>query len=347
MTTRELLTDALNGQTPERTPLSFGSWMTGDPYTDDLFADNWKRLYDQGLGFSHHCQMTRQIEHGVKESVEYETRNSDVYTVRTKQTPLGPLQEVKKGDWIIEHWIKTHHDYKKMQWIVENTEQIACYGEYEEQLGRIGDYGIMVILASRSPIMSINVDWAGIETFCMDIALQVPELHELYEVRKKFFLEETRLIAVGPVRFVKWPENVSASMLGPQRYDELLMPIYQEAMPIMEKGGKRVMVHYDGLLAAVADGISRAPFHILESLTEPPEGDMTYEKCREAWPNKVFWGNINQHVFSLPEAELRETVVSKRQRAGKKGFAFEIYEYLPANWEETIPTILDALRDVD
>ena len=35
MTTRELLTQALNGGTPARTPLSFGSWMTGDPYADD------------------------------------------------------------------------------------------------------------------------------------------------------------------------------------------------------------------------------------------------------------------------------------------------------------------------
>ena len=347
MTTRQLLTDALNGHTPARTPLSCGSWMPGDPYSDDLFADKWKCLYDQGLGFSHHCQIIRQIEHGVKETVERQEKNGDLYAIQKKGTPLGTLQQVEKNGWVIEHWIKTHHDYKIMKWIVENTEQTTCYEEYEKQLQRIADYGIIIIFASRTPAKSINVDWAGTETFCMDIALQVPELYELYEARKKFFFEEARLIAAGPGRFVKWPENLSAAMLGPQRYDELLAPVYKEAIPIMEQGRKRVMVHYDGTLAAVADRIALAPFHILESLTEPIEGDMMYDQCRKAWPDKTFWGNINQGVFALPEPELRQAIIDKRHRAGKKAFAFEVYENLPANWEETIPIILDTLCALD
>ena len=346
MTARQLLTDALDGRTPARTPLSFGSWMTGDPYRDDpsdLFADKWKRLYDLGLGFTHHCSTTRQVEHGVESTVETEEKNGDVYTTETKHTPVGALRQVKRNNWVVEHWIKTRTDYAIMKWIVENTEQIACYEEYDKQLQRIGEYGIIVLFGSRTPAMSINVDWAGTETFCIDLALQVPELHELYEARKKFFLEETRLIAAGPGRFVKWPENLTSSMLGPQRFDELLAPVYAEAVPIMERGDKQVMVHYDGALAGVADRIGPTPFHIVESLTEPPEGDMTYDQCRNAWPDKRFFANINQHVFALPESELRQAIVDKRNRAGKKALAFEVYEYLPPNWDETIPIILDTL----
>ena len=350
MTTRQLLTDALNGHTPARTPLSCGSWMTGDPYSEDpdyLFADKWKRLYDSGLGFSHHCQVTRQTEHGVKETVEQHNKNGNVYTIHKKHTPVGTLQQVKTNDWITEHWIKTPNDYKTMQWIVQNTELATCYDEYEKQLQRIGDYGVIVLLASRTPAMSISIDWAGMETFCTDLALEVPELFDLYDARRKFFLEETRLIAASPGRFVKWPENVTASMLGPKRYDKLLGSVYREAIPIMKAGDKRVLVHYDGALAAVADQIAAAPFHILESLTEPPEGDMTYDQCRNAWPGKTFWGNINQGLFALPESDHRQAVEDKRRRAGKRAFAFEIYEYLPPNWAETIPIILDALRDLD
>ena len=347
MTVRQLLTDALNGGTPAMTPLSFGSWMTGDPYSDDpnhLFADNWQRLYDLGLGFSHHCAVTRQVEHGVEETVETERRDGSVYTIRRKRTPVGSLQQVKSGEWVIEHWIKTPRDYKIMQWIVEHTEQTPCYEEYEKQLQRIGDYGVIVLFGSRTPAMSINIDWAGVETFCRDLALEVPELGDLYQARREFFLEETRLIAAGPGRFVKWPENLSARMLGPRRFDELLGSIYEEAIPMMERGGKRVMVHYDGALSAAADRIACAPVHILESLTEPPEGDMTYDQCREIWPNKTFWGNINQGVFALPEPQLRQTIADKRQRAGKTAFALEMYEFLPPNWAETIPVILETLE---
>ena len=348
--TRQLLTEALDGGTPVRTPLSFGSWMTGDPYSDNpnyLFADKWKRLYDQGLCFSHHCQTTRQVEHGVEATVEERQTDGSVYTISRKQTPIGVLQQVKRDQWVIEPWIKTHRDYEIMQWIVEHTEQTACYDEYAKELERIGDCGLIVLLGSRSPAMSINVDWAGVETFCMDLAMEVPELYALYEARREFFLEEVRLIAAGPGRFVKWPENLSGAMLGPRRYDELLASVYREAMPIMEQGGKRVLVHYDGALAAVRDAISPAPIHIVESLTEPPEGDMTYDECRAAWPGKTFWGNINQHVFALPEPELRQAIIDKRNRAGKTAFAFEMYEILPANWEWALPIILDTLRSLD
>ena len=328
--------------------------MTGDPYSEDpdyLFADKWKRLYDLGLGFSHHCQVIRQIEHGVEETVEQRDENGKVCTVRRKHTPVGTLQQTnargEDTEWVTEHWIKTPGDYRTMQWIVEHTELATTYDEYDKQLQRIGDYGVIVLLASRTPAMSISIDWAGMETFCTDLALEVPELFDLYDARRKFFLEEARLIAAGPGRFVKWPENLTAAMLGPQRYDDLLCSIYREAIPIMEAGDKRVMVHYDGALAGVAEQIASAPFHILESLTEPPEGDMTYDQCRKAWPGKTFWANINQGLFALPEAELRQAVVERRRRAGKEAFAFEIYEYRPPNWEETIPVILDALRALD
>ena len=347
LTARQLLTDALNGETPVITPLSCGSWMTGDPYTDDLYADPWKRLYDRGLGLSHHCQVTRHIEHGVEETVKEENRDGNLFIIREKRTPVGNLRHVRKNGWVTEHWIKTRKDYRVMTWIVENTEQISCYEEYSKELARLGELGVVVILASRTPIMSINVDWAGLEQFCMDIALQIEELYELYEAGKKFFLEETRLIAGGPGRFVKWPENLTSSMLGPERYDELLTPVYEEAVPIMEEAGKRVMVHYDGALSGVADRIAAAPVHIIESLTEPPEGDMSYDGCRKVWPDKTFWGNINQGIHSLPESGIRRAIMDRRRRAGKTAFAFEAYETLPVNWADTFPVILDTLQAMD
>jgi hypothetical protein len=283
----------------------------------------------------------------VEETVEEKRDNGDLYVIREKRTPIGTLRHVKKNNWVIEYWIKTHRDYKVMKWIVENTEQIPTYEEFEKENERLGDLGVVVIIASRTPVMSINVDWAGVETFCLDVALQVPELYDLFEVRKTFFLQETRLIAEGPGRFVKWPENLSSSMLGPARYDEFLAPVYDEAIPIMEEGGKRVMVHYDGALSGVSGNIAKAPFHIIESLTEPPEGDIRYDMCRKAWPGKTFWGNINQGVYSLPESEIRREIEGRRERAGKKAFAFEAYEVLPANWAKAFPVVLDTLRTLD
>jgi hypothetical protein len=363
MTTRERLTKALNGDTPDRTPLSLYHWMVGSPGLDEwgrscpldvqhLVAHHprgksWGRLFEQGLGVCQHCYLTRHIEHGVKNTIDTKTEGERVYHIYRKETPVGTLQRVTANGWHYEDWIKTPEDYKVRQWIVEHTELVPTYEDFERAEQLVGDNGVAVVTGSRTPAMSINIDWAGTQQFCMDVALELPELLELFEAQKKLFLDEVRLIAAGPGRFVKWFENLTISMIGPKRYADLLVSVYDEAIPLLDAAGKRVMVHYDGELRIIADKIAQAPFHIIESLTEPPEGDMMYDECRAAWPDKVFWGNINLGHYSLPEAELREAVISMRQRAGKKGFAFEISEDLPANWETSVPVILETLEDLD
>jgi hypothetical protein len=342
MSTRENLITALEGGTPERTPLSFYSWMA-----DDFLADEWKRLYDQGLGICHHCSVIEEKVDGLKETRLEERRSDGNYLIQRKETPVGTLQQVHRDGWQIEYWIKTPADYRVMTWITEHTELLPRYEVFGKGEQDVGDWGLAVILASRTPAMQINVDWAGTEQFCLDLAMELPELFELYKARKKLFLEESELIARGPGRFVKWLENLTISMMGPQRYSDLLVPVYDEAVPIMEKGDKRVMVHYDGELQVIADQIATAPFHMIESLTEPPEGNMLYDACRAAWPDKVFWANINVDLFHGPTENLRQSVIDKRQRAGKRAFAFEISEDLATNWRETVPIVLETLRDLD
>ena len=194
--------------------------------------------------------------------------------------------------------------------------------------------------------MSILLDYAGIEQFSMDVASEVEELYDLYEADKRLFLEHTRLIAAGPGRFFIWGENLTAPMLGPKRYQELLLPIYEEAVSMLEAGGKRVGVHYDGQLGPVADGVAESPFHMLQSLTESPEGDMRLDECRAAWPDETFWVNVNLGLYTLPEAEPREAIIAMRERGGKKGLALGISEDVPDNWATTVPLILKTLQDL-
>ena len=350
MSVRENLITALNGETPDKTPLSFYSWMVTDDKPENehrLFQDQWKRLYDMGLGICHHVRVIKEIQHGVKDSVKVTTEGKNTVTTYIKETPVGTIQQASKNGWHHEYWIKTPADYKVMTWIMENTELVADYEAFEKGEELVGDNGLAVILASRTPAMMINVDWAGTELFCMDVAMETPEMMDLYEARKKLFIQETELVAQGPGRFVKWLENLTISMLGPRRYGELLVPMYEQCAPVLEAAGKRVMVHYDGALNVIKDQIAAAPFHMVESLTEAPEGDMTYAECRQAWPDKVFWANINVDLYSQPEDVLRQAVIDKRNRAGKKALAFEISEDMPANYAESVPVVLKTLQELD
>ena len=90
-----------------------------------------------------------------------------------------------------------------------------------------------------------------------------------------------------------------------------------------------------------------ARFHIIDSLTEPPEGDMMFDECRAAWPDKVLWANIHADAYYRPPQELREAVIAMRRRAGKRAFAFEISEDLPTNWRTSVPIVLETLGELD
>jgi hypothetical protein len=79
---------------------------------------------------------------------------------------------------------------------------------------------------------------------------------------------------------LKWVEPVTNSL--------------SEALPRRVIGADRLTPERMGIL-----GQDRAPFHIIDSLTEPPEGDMMYDGCRRMWPNRVLWGNINLDLYSF------------------------------------------------
>ena len=220
------------------------------------------------------------------------------------------------------------------------------YGEFARAEERAGDRGLAVVLGGRTPAMTIQLDYAGGERFALDLARGVDELFELYEAEKKLFLEVNRAIAAGPGAFVTWCEQLTIDLLGPRHYAELLMPAYDEAVPLHGLAGKRVLVQYDGKLKAVVDQIAEAPFHVVEMLTEPPEGDMALDECRAAWPDKVLWANINVSLYRLPPADLRRAIIALRQRSGKRAFAFAISEDIPENWRDSIPVVLQTLQEL-
>ncbi|MEN8256103.1 MAG: hypothetical protein ABFR33_11620 [Verrucomicrobiota bacterium] len=354
MNKREDLIEVLEGGTPSCTPFLVYDWNMGRAISaEDVAArmadDRWKKLLDMGLLIRHHCTPVKAIEHGVEFSTE---ATADGSVIETKKTPVGSIRRVMIGHRYVEEWIKEPEDYKVQQWIVENTELVADYAAVGKAEAVVGDHGVVVLTghdmwAHRTPLMKLNIDYLGTEQFCLDLALEVPELADLLAAQEKLFLAEQELIAGAPGRYVVWYENLSVDMIGPQRYADLMMPVYEKATAILEAGDKRVMAHYDGTTKMIAGHVANAPFHMIDSLSEPPEGDQMYDACRAAWPDKVLLANINIGLYAEPEEVFRQAVIDKRNRAGKKAFLFEISEDLPGNWEERIPVVLETLRELD
>ncbi len=94
--------------------------------------------------------------------------------------------------------------------------------------------------------------------------------------------------------------------------------------------------------------IARTEIDGIESLTQAPEGDMSYAECRAAWPDKFLWGNINVSLYGLPASEFKDAVRAMVRGGAVDGrlLALEISEGLPENWYDAIPVALETLREV-
>ena len=60
--------------------------------------------------------------------------------------------------------------------------------------------------------------------------------------------------------------------------NKYLVPLYQRILGVLDGSGKRLQVHYDGKLKVISNDIANLGFDGLDSLTPPPEGDLTIER---------------------------------------------------------------------
>jgi hypothetical protein len=85
-------------------------------------------------------------------------------------------------------------------------------------------------------------------------------------------------------------------------------------------------------------------FRVSDSLTPPPEGDMSVAEARARWPKKFLWLHPPLGWFHEPAPVLAERVRQMALDAGPRRFCLMISEDVPPRWEEQVPVVLDALR---
>ena len=192
----------------------------------------------------------------------------------------------------------------------------------------------------------ILVDYLGLERFGLHLFEHRGEMTALYDAMLANFRREIELAADGPGYYVEVLENFTAETLGPKRFEEFLLPVYNECFAVLHQAGKIVGTHFDGKTASCKDLIAGAPMDLIESLTPPPEGDQTLAEARAAWPEKLFWSNINVGLYQLPAAELKRVILERVGEGAPDGrrLAFEVSEHLPANWRDSMPLVLEALE---
>jgi hypothetical protein len=343
MNIQERLEAFWSGEPPDQIPFTIyqNEWR----HTADDPA--WQGLFQNGLGVTWHIPSVRWETGGVQDVRDSFKENGKTVERRTLRTSVGEVYETFIDGWRQKFLLETADDYAVMTHVARHTEISPAYDVFLSAEQAILPYGIALIAMGRTPIQTILVDYAGLENFAFHLFDLESEVMALYNALLENFRRLVELVAEGPGRFVSVIENFTAETIGPKRYQQLLLPVYQELFPALQSAGKIVGTHYDGKLASCKDLVAQAPIDLIESLTPPPEGDMTLAECRAAWPDKLFWSNINVACYNLPPKELKALVLERVEQASPDGtkLAFEISEQYPANWKRSVPVVLDALNE--
>jgi len=343
MTIHERLEAFWAGERPDRIPYTIyhNEWR----HTKDDPA--WDAMFRAGLGVTCPIAACRSEEDDVE--VLNTTDEVDGVTVRkqTLRTPAGEIWQTWKDGWHDQYLLKTAEDYRVMTEIVRKRRLVPHNERIEAHAREILPYGVPWLGIGRTPLQTMLVDYAGLESFAFHLVDLEEEVRALYDALLDKFRQTVELAARAPGRFVSNLENFTADSLGPSRYAQFLLPVYEECLPILHDAGKIVGCHYDGRTASCRDHIASSPIDLIESLTEPHEGDQTLSEARAAWPDKLFWSNIRVGDYELEPAALRAKVLSMVEAGSVDGrlLAFEVSEQYPANWKDSMPVVLDALRE--
>ncbi|PTX94379.1 hypothetical protein [Opitutus sp. ER46] len=343
MNIRERIDAFWSGERPDQIPYTiyWNEWRhtCKDP--------GWQPLYDLGLGVTWYLRSFEMRMRGVETDDRTWEEGGKTLRRLTRKTPIGEVYTTFENGWRQKYFLETPEDYRVMAYIVEHTDILPAYAAYQAQADALPPYGIAIPELWRTPLQQIQVDLAGLENFSFHLIELEEEVRLLYAALLKQFRQISEVVAKGPGRYLSNLENFMANTLGPKRYAEFHVPVYEECFPILHAAGKLIGCHYDGQLAVCRDLIAQAPIDLIESLTPPPEGDLTLAEARAAWPNKLFWSNINVGCYELPEAQLRELVLKRAAEAAPDGrrLAFEVSEQYPENWRTSMAVVLKALQE--
>lgn len=343
MTLRDDLTAFWAGERPDQIPYTCYYHKLPQPLDHPAL----QQMFRDGLGATCFIPTWEVTYRDVDIRDETTVAGGQELRRQTWRTPIGEIYGTWVEGWQRKYFLETPDDYRVMTYIAQHTEIAPAYESFLAQEAALPWYAVAIPRMGRTPLQTILVDYTGLENFAWHLYEYEDEVRALYAALLAVFRRNVEIVAAGPGRYVNILENFTAETLGPRRYDEFLMPVYESCFGLLHDAGKIVGCHYDGKTASCKEQIARAPIDLIESLTPPPEGDQSLAEARAVWPDKLFWSNVNLGCYDLPAADLKRAILERIEQAAPDGrkLAFEISEQLPARWLESMPVILEALKE--
>ena len=337
-TPRKRVEAVLRQEVPDKTPLTMYECMIPQCTVE-------RQLRNDGMCIVYRTSVYRTVTPNV--TVESHTYSEDgvTYVRRTYRTPVGEVYTIGRPGhnttWQISKQFKSPEDYKVLLYMIQDERYEPRYEEYARAEEDFGEDAIFRAALGLNPLHQIMVHWMGAETFAVEWAERRDEVLKLYEAMAARHREVYPLVAKSPALHANYGGNEVPEFMGLERFEQYVVPLYNEAAEVFHAHGKLLGSHLDGNNRLWAKAVAESGLDYVEAFTPDPDTDMSVADALRAWPDKVLWINFPSSMHLFPESEIEQ--ITKRmidQATPGNRFLIGITEDVPPDrWQQNMLAI--------
>jgi len=296
MDQRQRLLTVLRGGIADRIPWNVYAWLP--PETEAK-----RRLQAKGLGLMGTRRIFREMNHGVTIHREERDIDGELHFHVSIETPKGTLTEDAVLEhnygsrWIRKFFITSQEDYAAAEYFFRHTTFEPDYEPWRQADAEMGPAGIVVGEIMPIPIMTLMVNWVGVEGLAEGIYHHTAGFEGLLDALDEHYARQVQLAAESPAEIIWFGDNVTGTIISPRLFERYVAPVYARALPVLGRAGKIPIAHYDGSNRPLVGCLARTALPVIEAFTPPPTGTLSVEDAKAAWPDKVVWVNFPAPLF--------------------------------------------------
>lgn len=138
--------------------------------------------------------------------------------------------------------------------------------------------------------------YLGVETFCVEWLERRDDLLGLYAALHERDRRAYEVVADSPHQVLQYCGNVSPEIVGLPRFEQYVLPHYEELAEVLHRRGKLLLVHLDANCKLLGSAIAASGIDIVEAFTPAPDTDLSLAEARALWPEKTLWLNFPSSV---------------------------------------------------
>lgn len=288
-------------------------------------------------------KIERITVHFYKDGREYfknilKSQYGEIYEVY--ETGGGYQTSLRKKFFIEEE--KDYEIYEKILKSEELEINKELYGEIEKNLG---NDGVIVSWIGKTPFQSLLYELIGPEKYAFHIYDYKELFFHMYDILLERYLKICQMLSETEFEFFEIGDNITAEMIGLERFRNFIVPVYEKICDIMHSKNKKVGSHMDGNLKILKDEIKNTKLDFIDAFTPFPDTDLDMKTAKETWQDKIIVINFPSSVHIKDEKQIRkitEQLIEQAYPVDK--FIINITENIPSeHWEKSLKVINQVL----